>query len=265
MSIIRNQAGAVVPIREQRKYPTTVMASVNAEMVMDVNGDESALIYVNGGASTLTCTFIFEGTVDGINYFPVLVIPYFSAGAAGNPSLGAPLITESITTTAVQRVYALRCAQLVKFRIRMSVYTTGSADVTIVSDAQKSIHPALFDGRPTALMVTTTAATGVAATASLPAVAGLRHYVDFIRVTRSATALLTAAATPTIVTTTNLPGTPAFSFGQSADAQGVDVERSLDFGGTGFAASAVNTATTVVAPATTGVIWRINVGYRLGL
>jgi len=265
MSILRNQTGAIVPVREQRKYPTTVMAALNAEIVMDVNGDESALIYVNGGASTLTCTFLFEGTVDSVNYFPILVVPYFASGSAGSPSLGAALITEAITATAVQRVYALRCAQLTKFRIRMSAYTTGSADITITTDAQKSLHPAVFDGRPTSLMLSTTAATGVAATATIPSVAGLRHYIDFIRVIRSATAVLTASATPTVVTTTNLPGSPAFTFGQSADNIGVDVERALDFGGTGLAASAVGTNTTIVAPATTGVIWRINVGYRLGL
>ena len=32
----------------------------------------------------------------------------------------------------------------------------------------------------------------------------------------------------------------------------------------GLAASAVNTATTVVCPVYTGVIWRVNVTYRLG-
>mgnify|MGYP003561930031 CR=1 FL=1 len=36
-------------------------------------------------------------------------------------------------------------------------------------------------------------------------------------------------------------------------------------GGAGLAASAVNTATTVVCPVYTGVIWRVNVSYRLGL
>lgn len=81
----------------------------------------------------------------------------------------------------------------------------------------------------------------------------------------SATALLTAAATPVLVTTTNLPGTPALTFGAEALVQGADKFRRLDFGGTGCAATAIGTNTTVVCPVTTAVIWRVNVGYRLGL
>ena len=53
--------------------------------------------------------------------------------------------------------------------------------------------------------------------------------------------------------------------GQDAGGIGVDKEALMDFGGTGLAATATNTATTIICPAYVGVIWRINVGYRLGL
>jgi hypothetical protein len=68
-----------------------------------------------------------------------------------------------------------------------------------------------------------------------------------------------------LVTTTNLPGNPALTFGADAAGIGIDKEVKLDFGATGLAASALGTATTVVAPVYTGVIWRITVGYRLGV
>jgi hypothetical protein len=68
-----------------------------------------------------------------------------------------------------------------------------------------------------------------------------------------------------LVTTTNLPGNPVLTFGSDAAAQGVDKEQILDYSGSGLAATAIGTATTVVCPAYTGVIWRINVAYRLGL
>jgi hypothetical protein len=45
----------------------------------------------------------------------------------------------------------------------------------------------------------------------------------------------------------------------------LDKEVVFEFGGAGIAASAAGTATTIVAPIWTGVIWRINVSYRLGL
>ena len=112
--------------------------------------------------------------------------------------------------------------------------------------------------------ITNTAAVSTAVTATLPAVAGLRHYIKRISVVRSATAALTASATPVLVTTTNLPGLPVITFGSDAGGIGIDKEQVLDFGGAGLAASAVNTATTVVCPVYTGVIWRVNVSYYLG-
>ena len=64
---------------------------------------------------------------------------------------------------------------------------------------------------------------------SLPAVAGMRHYVDFINVTFSPTAATTASATPVTVTTANLPGNPAITVGLKAWAIGEYFERALDF------------------------------------
>ena len=113
--------------------------------------------------------------------------------------------------------------------------------------------------------MTGTAAVSTAVTVTLPAVTSLRHYIDRISVVRSATAALTASATPVLVTTTNIPGLPIFTFGSDAAGVGIDREQVMDFGGAGMGAIALGTATTVVCPAYTGVIWRVNVTYRLGL
>ena len=59
------------------------------------------------------------------------------------------------------------------------------------------------------------------------------------------------------MTTTNLPGAMAFSIGVEAAAQGSVYEKLLD-PVRAIMASAQNTATTVVAPLTTSVIWRIS-------
>lgn len=264
MSVAYNTAGNFVPVRERREI-SGVLAALNSELVLNLSGDDSAMIYVNCGASTFNGTFEFTGTVDGTNFFAVPAIPYFNAGAAGAPSNAQPLLFEAINTTNVQRVYAIRCGQMRAIRIRISTYASGSANVTINSDTAKNAHPAMGDQRPTSLLITATGAAAAAVTASLPLVPGLRHYIDFIDVTMSATALLTAAATPLLVTTTNLPGNPVITFGAEALPQGADKVRRLDFGSTGFAATAVGTASTVVCPATTAIIWRVNVGYRLGL
>ena len=66
-----------------------------------------------------------------------------------------------------------------------------------------------------------------------------------------------AGTTPVVVTTTNQPGGMAFSIGVEAAAQGSVYEKLLD-PVRAIMASAQNTATTIVAPLTTSVIWRIS-------
>ena len=89
-------------------------------------------------------------------------------------------------------------------------------------------------------------------------------FIDSLHIVRSATAALTASATPVVVTTTGLPGNPAFTFGQDVAGIGIDKDARLDCGPEGFAAAALGAATTVVCPAYVGVIWRVNCLYHLG-
>ena len=254
-----------VPVREQRRSDTgaSPLAATNAALTHTVNGDESALIYFDGGGSILTATVVFEGTMDGTTFIPIPVLPFYALNGTV-PVFSQPMLTEAFTVANTLRVYSMQTTGLRAIRVRLSAWTAGTAVVVINSDAQLSIHPNITM-KPTTLVQSVTAAVGVAATATLPAVAGLRHYVDFIQVTRSATAVLIASATPVVTTSANLPGAVAMTFGQDAAGIGIDKEVKLDFGATGLAATAINTASSVTCPAYVGVIWRINIGYRLGL
>lgn len=262
MSILKNLLGDFMPHLESRRS-TGRLAAVNSELVHDVNGDESAIIYING-TGTFNATYVVEGSPDGINYFSLICNPYTSVGGT-IPQPGQPLFTEAVNAATIHRMLCCAVGGLQKIRIRLSAYTSGSALISINSDACASINPYVKDQKSATLMVTATAAVSTAVTATLPAVAGLRHHIDRISVVRSATAALTASATPVVVTTTNIPGTPALTFGSDAAGIGVDKELILDFGGAGISASTAGAATTVVCPVYTGVIWRINVAYRLGL
>lgn len=62
------------------------------------------------------------------------------------------------------------------------------------------------------------------------------------------------------ITTTNLPGSLAFSFEADAALAGTLARYREDFAYP-IAAAAQNVATTIVCPATTGVIWRITAGF----
>lgn len=264
MSILKNLLNNFMPHPESRQTTGTI-AALNAEVVHNIDGDESVLISLVG-SGTFNATYNVQGSPDGVNYYDLLCFPYSPASLGGTaPLAGQPLITEAVNAASVVRVLSAAVGGLRKVRIRLTAYTSGSGAVVINSDTCSSINPYVRDQKAATLMVTATGAVSAAVTATLPAVAGLRHYIDRISILRSATAALTAAATPVVVTTTNIPGLPGVTFGSDAGGIGLDVERVLEFGGAGIAGSALNTATTIVAPVWTGVIWRINVAYRLGL
>lgn len=264
MSILRNLLGNFMPHFEARRT-SGVIADAQAEVVLDVSGDESVLIHLVG-TGTFNATYVIEGSPDGTNYYPLLAFPVPQMCLGGTiPQAGQPIISEAVNAATIQRTICVAVGQLQKVRVRLSAYTGGTCTATINADERQSFNPYVRDQKAATLMVTVTAAVGVAATATLPAVAGLRHYIDRISVVRSATAALTAAATPVLVTTTNIPGTPALTLGSDAGGIGVDKLFDFDFGSSGIAVTAINTATTVVCPAYAGVIWRVNVAYRLGM
>ena len=264
MSILRNEAGAFMPHMEGRTT-TGTLAAINSEVVHNVNGDTSAIIYFTS-TGTLNATYNVQASIDGTNFFDVLGFPIAQACFAGTiPNSAQPLVSEAVNAASIARALCVATGGYKKLRIRLSAYSSGTAVVTINSDEAPSPNPYLRDQKAGTLNITATAAVSTAVTATLPAVPGMRHYIDRISVLRSATAALTASATPVLVTTTNIPGLPVLTFGSDAGGVGVDKEQVVDFGGTGAAATALGTATTVVCPVYTGVIWRVNLAYRLGL
>ena len=264
MSLLRNLLGNFMPHLEARSSAAT-LAAINAEVVHNLSGDASAVIYLNG-TGTLNATYAVDGSIDGVNYFPLICYPYGTASLGGVlPQPAQPLVTEVVNAATVQRALCTSVGGLQKVRVRLTAYASGSCVVTINSDDCRSISPYANDLKAATLMVTATAAAGVAVTATLPAVVGLRHYIDRIDVVRSATAALTAGAIPAAITTTNIPGLPALTFGADTGGVGVDKVQSIDFGASGMAAITPSAATTIVCPVYVGVIWRVNVAYRLGL
>jgi hypothetical protein len=113
---------------------------------------------------------------------------------------------------------------------------------------------------PATLAQTALSAANTAVTATLPAVAGQFHYITGVYVTRTCTAALTGSAALAI-TTTNLPGSLAFTAGNACAVGSTnnDVVLHLSFP---LKSSAVNTATTVVCPAAgAAVVCRVTVFY----
>jgi hypothetical protein len=110
------------------------------------------------------------------------------------------------------------------------------------------------------LTVTVTAATGVAATLTLPAAgAGLFHYITMLELEAYPTATVAGGATPIIVTSTNIAGTPSWNF-SSARTIGVIQTRDIEFS-LPLKSQTANTATTIVMPVAATVLWKAKVYY----
>ena len=230
---------------------TSTMSALNAEGLVDLQGQEVVAVHLSATA-VATMTVVFEGTIDGTNYF---VLPATDVAAS------AQVASVALSAATVARVYYVSVAGFRRFRTRVSAYTSGS----IIAAARGTIAgtvPNYAPVWPTTLWVSVTAAANTAVTATLPAAPGMFHHITYARVARNATAALAGTAT-LVYTTTNLPGSPAWSVGNAMNAGGtqIDIDMSL---GSPLRSSVANTATTIVAAAAgLAVLTRINVGYYL--
>lgn len=113
--------------------------------------------------------------------------------------------------------------------------------------------------RSAPLIVTVTGAAAGAVTATLPLVAGQFHYITKISIIKYASVATVGAAAPTVVTTTNLPGSLAFTL---PTALAVGTQYELDVEPTSpIKSSVAATATTIVAASLASIIYRVTVYY----
>lgn len=224
---------------------TGSLGALNAETVADLNGHATLMVDIRG---TFVGTAVFEGTVDGTNYF---ALPAYNVATA--------IYVASVTAAAN---VALNVAGYRRVRVRCSAFTSGA--VVVAFRATTADFTTIVERIPATGGITVTAAAGAIATLTIPApAAGLFLYVNWIRIEHFAAALLTAAAAPVIVTTTNLPGTPSFNFRADAAPQGTLTEKVIQTG-MPMRSSTAATTVTVVCPATVGVLWRATASYRVG-
>lgn len=221
-----------------------VLGALNATLDLLVDGCSTISLDVRGA---FVGTLEVVGTIDGVNFSGPIALRVPSAGH-----------TYAVTQTAAGQ-WIGSCAGFKTLRVRMSAYTSGAATVVLQShsDAIETVLP------QAQTVSTVTGAAGAAVTLTLPAPgAGLRHYLTSINIVRFAAALLTAGAAPVVVTTTNMPNALAFSLPADAAAAGTAFMVDQDFG-LPTQATAQNTATTIVAPVTANVIWRLSAGFLI--
>lgn len=225
-----------------------VLAAANAEVAIPGDGVSSITVDVRG---TYVGTFAVEGTVDGVNW-----------GAIPMRAVNANALAYFLTSpSAVQGIFVGQALGFRAIRVRMVAWTSGAPVFSLLGSTTPFND--VMAGLVTNSATTALSASGAAQTLTIPAPgAGLRQYLTYLSINRFAAAALTAGAAPTAVTTTNLPGSLAFTLSTEAAAQGLLLPWREDFAYP-IAATTLNTAVTVVAPAVTGVIWRITAGYYI--
>lgn len=237
---------------------SNTLGALNAEVVIDLNAASTATFDIRTAAGALT--LVFEVSVDGVNYFSV---PAF----ARQQLLVAAIVQEQyvpsiVIATTQSGLYTVGVTGFRRVRARVSAYTSGNVTVSgRVSQSDLIIRNSHI---PSNLHITATAGANAAATATLPtAGVGMFHYITNITLMRNATAALAGTAT-LIHTSTNLPGTPAWSVGNAMAAGGTQTDLSYS-PTTPLKSLVANTATTIVmAAGGAAVLNRVNVSYYVG-
>lgn len=230
-------------------YQVGTIGALGAEVIATADGAASVSLDLRG---TFVASIEVSGSIDGVNW---TMIPLRLLNASSITNFTA-------TSASLPGFWVGRCAPFRLIRARAVAYTSGAAAATLAADTAP-LDDSLI-GMITPNIVSSTAAVGVGLTLTLPAPsAGLRQLITYMAITRYATTLLTANATPTTVTTTNLPGLPAIMLPTDAAALGTTSVWREDFSFP-IAAAAQSTAITINCPAVPGVIWRATSGYYLG-
>lgn len=228
-------------------FLTGPLGAVNATVTQDSDGCSTVALELRG---TFSMTVEVQGTIDGTNWTTIPMRPVNVAGAVA--------YVASIVG-AVAGVWVGQCAMYRKVRAIATAFTSGLATATIGAN-NAPVDP-LAQGLFATNHQTATAVVNTAVTLTLAAPgAGLRHYITSIMIEHFTTALLTAAAVPVIVTTTNITGAIAFNCRADA-AMGGTLTRDRFPQVPPLLAAAQNTATTLVAPATPSVIFRLSAAF----
>ena len=222
------------------------LGSLNAEIILPCDGTSTVSLDLRG---TFNLTIEVLGSIDGANWTVIPMRGLNQTAVGYNASIGG----------VAPGAWVGKCSPFRQVRARVLFYTSGTANTVLVSSAGQLDDS--LQGIVTSQVVTNTGAAGAGVTLTLPAPgSGLRHYLTYIAIGRFASAVLTPAAVPVILTTTNLPGGLAYSIAADGAGQGSMSIQREDYAQP-LVAVAQNTTTTFSAPITAGVIWRLSAGY----
>ena len=261
------------------------LSALNATVTIPVSGI-GELSFAIGG--TWAATLAFQSSLDGLNWTADAPLNNVTGTFATSTTVNG-VFTAAVASGRVYRVIATAFtsgsasivysgASAANFVVAQSLITDGGNNgpvaVKAANIAPVAADPALVvslspngiiaqaEQRAATLHITATALVNVAVTASLPAAGvGLFHYITSIQVVKVYNALGVAAGAGVVLTSTNLPGNPAWNTEQAAGAVGTAVTVLTYQPSTPLRVAAANTITTIAAPAQLQTIWRVNISY----
>lgn len=250
------------------RVASATLGALNAELVMDINGKAVATFDIRAAANS--ATYVFEGSIDGTNYFTLPARPLPGALITG-AAIGEAIVVAQVVGTTAAAAYAVSATGYRRVRCRVSAYTSGSAVVT--GRATISDYAIIAQPQPSLLNQSVAPAANTGGTITLPAVAGMFHYITNFQCSLAMNpATAQTGGAPVFVTTTNLPNTPAWPVpicGNAAASTGGLSAAGLVIADVTWAnplrSSVANTNTTFVIPAPGAACTvRANVQYYLG-
>lgn len=227
---------------------TVVLTAETTKVIGTINiATAQTLATVTTVSAVTAITNALPAGTNNIGDVDVLTLPALVAGTA---VIGALVANQSVNKVQIGGV---------AIAVGSGVSGTGVQRVVLATDV---VQPALSEIRAATLHVSVTAAVNTALTASLPApAAGLFHYITAVELVKLYAVLGVAAAAGVIVTTTNMPGSMAFTTEQAAGPLGTAPKVVILKPATPIRSAVAATATTFVAPAQTQTIWRWNISY----
>ena len=262
---------------------TGALASAGDTVTLTLSGQSSASIQISG---IWVGTTEFEGTVDGINFVAINGVsattstpgPISSSNGVYRLTPGGlfQIRVRMVTYTAGTATITMRASAgmggTFANQILPAKLTNGVDVVAILGPSVQALstdpsvvvalspNSGLAGLQPTISMVSTTANPGNSAIAVVPAPgAGLFNYITYISIMLYASTASPGSALPLGVTTTNMPGNPAYYFPTAMAIGTIDRFQCPIL--TAIRSASPNTATSFVAPATLAAAWLINIGY----
>jgi hypothetical protein len=221
-------------------------------------GNVTFWLYNGGTAFSGTLPVVaFEQSPDNVNWAPLQVVRSDTGQVITQVTMTALSVNTALAFDAAMEGVAYARVRLVTAPSTGTIVAYALAGGGFFEPSVAAINTVLA---PSTLVATATAAVTTALVLTLPLVAGQYHYIQGYDLVRYAGAALTGAAAPVVVTTTNLPGSLAFTF-TTAAAIGTSERQSMNFGSNPLRSSAAGVATTFSAPAVTGGLWRLTVFY----